>query len=502
MIKGELGFRVNYQNEAEDDPEEFEINEDSDPYEEMDDESILADLSRRELESLKTIFRQSNHRLLTGEEELELGWNIQAGIEASKELDRLMEPGYPNLKRNKKKLQKAIQEGLKAEAILARHNVRIVIKIAKRFRGQGLDFEELIQEGNVGLLRAIRKFDPTRGHRFSTISVWWIRQQISRAVKQTGNIIRQPNLKQEDLYHFHQKYLLLTQQLGHEPSIRELMTELDIPAEEIEYHLYLLDQQVTISLDKVMSEDADGDEFGESLPGDADTEEAAEVNVTYWMVYNLFQYLSAEERDVLYRNFGLEGTPELFLTEIATKYGVSREAIRLKRNNALVKLRKLLEVKERETKQKNGESSSQAEGGKNIEEGNRLYRKQKKKSMGQRLVGGEFQAKVIDNRPFFSVEYPTIDTPLQYPVLSEEVWQALSPLLHTLYKDDSFMVDVIALRLGILDGKTWSYVLIAEKTKVKYRIIMSFVRKFFKLHAAEYLDENIFREVRDLLSLD
>ena len=235
---------------------------------------------------------------------------------------------------------------------LIEHNLRLVIHNAKRFRGQGLDFEELIQEGTLGLIRAVEKFDPQAGYKLSTYATWWIRQKTGRALMDKGGPIRIP-------VHYHEQIRKLSQaenrvgaKMGREPTRKELGTELGLSPERVR-ELSQRRQSVG-SLDAAASASEDGREADRDAPSllsylaggeqDAEPAEAAAVNIEASALRESIASLHEEERFVVCRRYGLDGNEVWTLQEVATELGTHREAARKHQKRAERKLREQLRV--------------------------------------------------------------------------------------------------------------------------------------------------------------
>jgi len=280
-------------------------------------------------------FRQmAQEPLLTADEEIDLAKRIERGRKARRQMENTGELTVSE----RAELILLIEQAQEAREHLGRANTRLVVSIAKRYMGQGLPFPDLIQEGNVGLMRAVDKYDYTRGNRFSTYATWWIRQAITRALAQKTRTIRIPLHMTERIRQMYRTAQILEQELGRRPTPEEIAEEMDLPPETVRGMMDA--SQHAIALERPVGDDGDS-EFGDFIE-DQDTPEPAEAAAHHLLqetIEEVLSELTPRQAHILRLRFGLGGGEQHTLEEIANKFGLSRERIRQLEKEALRRLR-------------------------------------------------------------------------------------------------------------------------------------------------------------------
>jgi len=292
-----------------------------------DERGVSADLVRAYLNGI------GRTKLLTAEQEVQLAKRIEAGLYAEELLDEVRDPELAA------DLRTVVREGRAAKDHLLEANLRLVVSIAKRYTGRGMAFLDLIQEGNLGLIRAVEKFDYTKGYKFSTYATWWIRQAITRAMADQARTIRIPVHMVEQVNRMVRARRDLSASLGREPRVAEIAQALGVPEFQV-IELISYDRE-PVSLDQAVGED------GESALGDfvarIDPREEPADSVPNGMLRDeveiVLATLSQRERAVIRLRFGLDDGRQRTLDEVGREFGLSRERIRQIEKVTLLKLR-------------------------------------------------------------------------------------------------------------------------------------------------------------------
>ena len=276
--------------------------------------------------------------LLSADEEVVLATAMSAGRAAQKRIDEAAENGETIPDDELAQLKKDIKEGSKAKQKLAEANLRLVVSIAKRYVGRGMLFLDLIQEGNLGLIKAVEKFDYTKGYKFSTYATWWIRQAITRAIADQARTIRIPVHMVETINKVIRVSRQLLQELGHDPSPEEIAEEMNMPVDKVREILKIA--QEPVSLETPIGEEEDS-HLGDFIPdeGASEPSEAASYTLLKEQLVSVLSTLTPREEKVLKLRFGLEDGRTRTLEEVGKEFNVTRERIRQIEAKALRKLR-------------------------------------------------------------------------------------------------------------------------------------------------------------------
>ena len=283
--------------------------------------------------------------LLSADEEIELAQNMEDGAVATEKinvlkgrLDGASEEEKAEIKEEIKTLQRDVDKGADAKKRLAEANLRLVVSIAKRYVGRGMLFLDLIQEGNLGLIKAVEKFDYKKGYKFSTYATWWIRQAITRAIADQARTIRIPVHMVETINKLIRVSRQLLQELGREPSPEEMAKEMNMPVERVREILKISQEPVSLETPIGEEEDSHLGDFikDDNVPVPAD---AAAFTLLKEQLEEVLGTLTEREQKVLTLRFGLEDGRARTLEEVGKEFNVTRERIRQIEAKALRKLR-------------------------------------------------------------------------------------------------------------------------------------------------------------------
>lgn len=271
--------------------------------------------------------------LLNAEEEVELAQRIERGRMAREELAK----GNVNNKR-RLELRKLIEDGWAAREHLITANSRLVISVAKKYMGRGVPFLDLIQEGNIGLIRATKKFDYRRGHKFSTYATWWIRQAVTRAIADQGRTIRVPVHMGDQINKLLRVQHQLTQRLGREPTVEELAISLDVPPKKVENMIQVARRPLSL---ETPTDDEEDSVLGDFIEDDdaPPPDDSATYNLLREHLEEVLNGLPPREVRILQLRYGLLDGQAYTLEEVGRKMGVTRERVRQIEAQALSRLR-------------------------------------------------------------------------------------------------------------------------------------------------------------------
>jgi RNA polymerase primary sigma factor len=274
--------------------------------------------------------------LLSMEEEMDLARRIERGRHAQREQKRA---SIRNNAHRREDLEQCIGDGIQAREHLIKANTRLVVSIAKRYIGRGVPFLDLIQEGNLGLMKAVEKYEYQRGFRFSTYATWWIRQTITRAIADQGRTIRVPVHMVDRIRQLYKTTHEIEQKLGRIPTTDELAGEVGIPANKVDWMLRV--SWLPLSLDSPINEEEDDTELGMFVE---DQVTPTPIQSTYTKllrekVEEVLDTLPPREARILRLRFGLENGRTFTLEEVGQKFGLTRERIRQIESKALRRLR-------------------------------------------------------------------------------------------------------------------------------------------------------------------
>ncbi|GHT79509.1 RNA polymerase sigma factor SigA [Actinomycetota bacterium] len=276
--------------------------------------------------------------LLTAAEEIDLAMKIETGVEAGDQLEEAFQKKVELERREFRRLTRIEQVGLDAKQQLIEANLRLVVSIAKRYVGRGMLFLDLIQEGNLGLIRAVEKFDYTKGFKFSTYATWWIRQAITRAIADQARTIRIPVHMVETINKLVRIQRQLLQELGREPTPEEIGERMGMSAERIREIQKISQEPVSLETPIGEEEDSQLGDFIEDTQAEVPPD-AASFSMLQEQLGKVLDGLAERERKVISLRFGLEDGHPRTLEEVGREFGVTRERIRQIESKTLAKLR-------------------------------------------------------------------------------------------------------------------------------------------------------------------
>jgi RNA polymerase primary sigma factor len=271
--------------------------------------------------------------LLSLEEEVDLAMKLNEATEAKRELRN---DGHDP--ETRQRLEETIEQGREAREHLIKANTRLVVSIAKKYMGRGVPFLDLIQEGNLGLMKAVEKFDYTRGYRFSTYATWWIRQTITRAIADQGRTIRVPVHMSDRIRRLYKTARQLEQEHGRKPTPEEIAQEMDLDARKVRWMLKV--SWRPLSLERPVGEEEDS-ELGSFIEDESTPTptQSAYQNLLREKVEEVLSTLTPREARILRLRFGLQNGRSYTLEEVGQKFGLTRERIRQIEGKALRRLR-------------------------------------------------------------------------------------------------------------------------------------------------------------------
>lgn len=304
--------------------------------EEPEEDHVLDDLAHIDTDDTIGLYLKEVSRvpLLNAEEEVDLAQRIERGRMAREELAR-----GNNSKNRCVELRLLIEDGWEAREHLITANSRLVISVAKKYMGRGVPFLDLIQEGNIGLIRATKKFDYRRGHKFSTYATWWIRQAVTRAIADQGRTIRVPVHMVDRIRQLYKLTHELEQKLGRAPTNDELAESIGVTTAKVEWMLRV--SWLPLSLESPINEDEEDSELGQFVEDQITPtpSQSAYAKLLREKIEEVLETLPPREARILRLRFGLENGHTYTLEEVGQKFGLTRERIRQIEGKALRRLR-------------------------------------------------------------------------------------------------------------------------------------------------------------------
>jgi len=271
--------------------------------------------------------------LLTAEEEVSLAKRMERGRDSRQRLTQGIEDAD-----ERDKLLLAVRDGQAAQEHLIKANSRLVVSVAKKYVGRGVPFLDLIQEGNIGLIRAVKKFDYRRGYKFSTYATWWIRQAVTRAIADQGRTIRVPVHMYEQINRLTRTSRQLVQELGRDPTTEEIADRLGVPPRKVEQIIRVSQRPLSLEMPVGEEEDSYLGDFIEDDEAESPTDSASQTMLRQ-VIDEIFESLTPREVRILQLRFGLVDGYSYTLEEVGKKFGVTRERIRQIEAQALGRLR-------------------------------------------------------------------------------------------------------------------------------------------------------------------
>jgi RNA polymerase primary sigma factor len=271
--------------------------------------------------------------LLTADEEVSLAKRMERGREARLKLTQGIDDPA-----ERERLLAAVKDGQAAQEHLIKANSRLVVSVAKKYVGRGVPFLDLIQEGNIGLIRAVKKFDYRRGYKFSTYATWWIRQAVTRAIADQGRTIRVPVHMYEQINRLTRTSRQLVQELGRDPTTEEIAERLGVPPRKVEQIIRVSQRPLSLEMPVGEEEDSYLGDFIEDAEADSPTDSASHTMLRQ-VIDEIFESLTPREVRILQLRFGLVDGYSYTLEEVGKKFGVTRERIRQIEAQALGRLR-------------------------------------------------------------------------------------------------------------------------------------------------------------------
>ena len=293
------------------------------------------DLSQIEIDDSISLYLKEIGRvpLLTAAEEVSLAKRMEAGRDARERLDNESVDWE-----EREQLLWLVRDGRAAQEHLIKANSRLVVSVAKKYVGRGVPFLDLIQEGNIGLIRAVKKFDYRRGYKFSTYATWWIRQAVTRAIADQGRTIRVPVHMYEQINRLTRTSRQLVQELGRDPTTEEIAEELGVTPRKVEHIMRVSQRPLSLEMPVGEEEDSYLGDFIEDEEADS-PQDSAGRQILREVIDEIFQSLSPREVRILQLRFGLVDGYNYTLEEVGRKFGVTRERIRQIEAQALSRLR-------------------------------------------------------------------------------------------------------------------------------------------------------------------